>query len=346
MEFTAGMIAGYVSGRVEGDASSVVTTFSKIDEAVSGALTFLTDSRFTHYIYATPASVVLVDESIVFTQPVTTTVIRVANARAAIAQLLQLYEQMRARKTGIDATASIAATATLGADCYVGAYAVIGERCKIGRNCMIYPHAVLGDDVTLGDDCIVYPCAVVYYGCVLGNRVTLHAGSVIGADGFGFEPTAEGYTKIPQVGIVTIEDDVEIGANTCVDRSTMGSTYVRRGVKLDNLVQIAHNTDIGAHTVMSAQVGIAGSTTVGQWCVFAGQVGISGHITIGDKVMLGAKTGVPQSIKSGAQLIGVPPMPQYAYFKMLATLPHVADMYKQMRAMQREIDELKKALST
>ena len=193
----------------------------------------------------------------------------------------------------------------------------------------------------MGDNCIVYPNAVIYHGCHFGNRVTLHAGSVIGADGFGFAPGANGYDKIPQIGIVTIEDDVEIGANSCVDRSTMGSTYVRKGVKLDNLVQIAHNTDIGSNTVMSAQVGVAGSTKVGQWCMFGGQVGIAGHITIGDKVILGAQSGAPGSIESNQTLIGTPPQPQMAFFRQVALERRLPEMMKQLAQLQKEINELK-----
>ena len=188
----------------------------------------------------------------------------------------------------------------------------------VGDNCQIYPHAVIGDNVKMGDNCLIYPNTTIYQGCKLGNNVTLHAGSVIGSDGFGFAPNAEGYDKIPQIGIVTIEDNVEIGANTCVDRSTMGSTVIRKGVKLDNLVQIAHNVEIGENTVMSAQVGIAGSTKVGSWCMFGGQVGLAGHITIGDRTLLGAQSGVPGNLKGNEELIGTPPMPLRQYFKSQA----------------------------
>ena len=208
-------------------------------------------------------------------------------------------------------------------------------------NCQIYPHVTICDNVHVGEECLFYPNVTVYHDCKIGNRVVLHAGTVIGADGFGFAPSANGYDKIPQIGIVTIEDDVEIGANTCVDRSTMGSTYIRKGVKLDNLVQIAHNTDIGENTVMSAQVGVAGSTKVGQWCMFGGQVGIAGHITIGNKVMLGAQSGVPSSLKDDQTLIGTPPMPQFPYFKSQAIFQKLPEMYKQLHKLQQEIEELK-----
>ncbi|MBR5690111.1 MAG: UDP-3-O-(3-hydroxymyristoyl)glucosamine N-acyltransferase, partial [Prevotella sp.] len=295
MEFTAQQIAQMIGGRVEGDENARVNSFAKIEEGRAGAISFLANEKYTNFIYDTQSSVVLIDENLTLEREVKTTLIRVKNAYDAVARLLQAYESMKPTKKGIDSLAFIAASATVGEDCYVGAFAYIGEGAKIGKNCQIYPHAVVGENVSVGDDCIIYPNAVVYHDCRIGSRVTLHAGSVVGADGFGFAPTSEGYDKIPQIGIVTIEDDVEIGANSCIDRSTMGSTYVRKGVKIDNLVQIAHNTDIGANTVMSAQVGVAGSTKIGEWCMFGGQVGIAGHITIGNRVNLGAQSGAPSS---------------------------------------------------
>ena len=342
MEFTAKQIAEYVGGQVEGSADITVNTFSKIEEGKKGALSFLSNPKYTHYLYETQSSVVLVNADLQLERPVSATLIRVPNAYESVAKLLQLYDSMKPRKSGTDPLAFVSPSAKIGEGCYVGAFAFIGEGAEIGTGCQIYPHAYIGDGVKLGNDCIVYPNAVVYYGCRIGNRVTLHAGSVVGADGFGFAPGAQGYDKIPQIGIVTIEDDVEIGANTCIDRSTMGSTYVRKGVKLDNLVQIAHNTDIGSNTVMSAQVGVAGSTKIGQWCMFGGQVGIAGHITIGDKVMLGAQSGAPGSIKSNQTLIGTPPQPQHSFFRQVALMRRLPDMYKQMEAMQKEINELKK----
>ena len=276
-------------------------------------------------------------------KPSPATLIRVDNAYECVAKLLQIYEAAKPRKSGIDPLASISPKATIGKDVYVGAFAVIGDNAVIGDGCQIYPHAVIGDGVKVGEQCLIYPNVTIYHGCVLGNRVTLHAGSVVGSDGFGFAPSANGYDKIPQIGIVTIEDDVEIGANTCIDRSTMGSTYVRKGVKLDNLVQIAHNTDIGENTVMSAQVGIAGSTKVGQWCMFGGQVGIAGHITIGNKVFLGAQSGVPSSLGDNQTLIGTPPMEKLPYFKSQAIFQKLPDLYKQIMRLQKEVDELKKS---
>lgn len=341
MEFTAQQIAQFVEGRVEGDPNAAVNTFAKIEEGRPGAISFLSNPKYTHYIYETESSIVLVDETVQLEHPVKATLIRVKNAYECVAKLLQMYAAAQPKKTGIDSLAFIHPSAKIGENCYIGAFAYIGEGAVVGDGCQIYPHVVIGDKASLGDDCLIYPNVSIYHHCKLGNRVTIHSGSVIGADGFGFAPTPHGYDKIPQIGIVTIEDDVEIGANTCVDRSTMGSTYVRKGVKLDNLVQIAHNTDIGENTVMSAQVGIAGSAKVGQWCMFGGQVGIAGHITIGNQVNLGAQAGVPSSVKDGQTLIGSPAMNTRGFFRSQAIYQRLPELYKQINQMQKELDELK-----
>lgn len=341
MEFTAEQIASVIGGKIEGDKDAKVRTFAKIEEGVEGAISFLSNPKYTHYIYDTKSSVVIVNEDVELEGTVAPTLIRVKNAYESIAQLLQIYEASKPKKTGVSPQAYISPTAKLGKDCYVGPFACIGEGTVIGDGCQIYPHAVIGDNVKMGNGCILYPNTTVYQGCKIGNNVTLHAGSVIGADGFGFAPNADGYDKIPQIGIVTIEDNVEIGANTCVDRSTMGSTVIRKGVKLDNLVQVAHNVEIGENTVMSAQVGIAGSTKVGSWCMFGGQVGLAGHITIGDKTFLGAQSGVPGSLKGGEELIGTPPMNPRNYFKSQAIFRRLPDMYKELEALKKTIEELK-----
>ena len=345
MEFSAKQIAELVGGTVEGNSEATVNTFCKIEDGHAGAISFLSNPKYTHYLYETKSSIVLVNADLQLERPVAATLIRVANAYESVAKLLQLYESMKPKKSGIDPLAFVSPTAKLGTGCYVGAFAYIGEGAEIGDGCQIYPHTYIGDGVKLGTNCIVYPQASIYYGCRIGNNVIMHSGSVVGADGFGFAPNANGYDKIPQIGIVTIEDNVEIGANTCIDRSTMGSTFVRKGVKLDNLVQIAHNTDIGANTVMSSQVGVAGSTKVGEWCMFGGQVGISGHITIGDKVFLGAQSGVPSSLESNQKLIGTPPQNQVSFFKQVALMRRLPDMQKTILQLQKEIDELKKNLS-
>ena len=344
MEFSAKQIAQFIQGRVDGDENKTIHTFAKIEDGKEGAISFLANPKYTHYLYETASSIVLVDEDILLEKPVKATLIRVKNARDCVAKLLQLYESMKPKRQGIDSLAFVSPKATIGKDVYIGAFAYVGDDVTVGDGCQIYPHATIMEGVEMGKNCIIYPNASIYQGCKLGERVILHSGAVVGADGFGFAPNAEtnSYDKIPQIGIVTLEDDVEIGANTCVDRSTMGSTYVRKGVKLDNLVQIAHNTDIGENTVMSAQVGIAGSTKVGQWCMFGGQVGIAGHIEIGDKVFLGAQSGVPGSLKANQQLIGTPPMEQRSYFKSQAIFRRLPEMYKQLSDLQKEIDQLKK----
>lgn len=341
MEFTAKQIAEFIQGRVEGDENATVHTFAKIEEGKPGAISFLSNSKYTHYIYETEASIVLVDESLKLEKEVKSTLIRVKSAYEAVARLLQLYESMKPKKKGIDSLAFIDSTAKIGEDCYIGPFVAIGPNVTVGNGCVLHPHVTIGEGAVIGDDTEIYSNAVVYHGCKIGKRCVLHAGCVIGADGFGFAPSENGYDKIPQIGIVTIEDDVEIGANTCVDRSTMGSTFIRKGVKLDNLVQIAHNTDIGANTVMSSQVGVAGSTKVGEWCMFGGQVGVSGHITIGNKVMLGAQSGVPGSIKDNQQLIGTPPMEMKPYFRSQAIFRRLPDMYKELNELRKEVDELK-----
>lgn len=343
MEFTAKQIAEFVQGRVEGNENTAVHTFAKIEEGIPGAISFLSNPKYTHYLYDTKSDIVLINEDLVLEKPVTPTLIRVNNAYEAVAKLLQLYESIKPKKSGIDPLAYISKSAKIGKECYIGAFAYIGENAEIGDGCAIYPHAYIGDGVKMGENCTINPNTTIYQGCKLGNNIIIHAGSVIGADGFGFAPNAEGYDKIPQIGIVIIEDNVEIGANTCIDRSTMGATILHKGVKIDNLVQIAHNNEIGENTVMSAQVGIAGSTKVGSWCMFGGQVGIAGHITIGDKVFLGAQSGVPSSLKSNQSLIGTPPMEPTPYFKSQAIFRRLPDMYKQINELKKEIEKLKES---
>ena len=340
MEFTAEQIANVIGGRVEGNKDAKVHTFAKIEEGTEGAISFLSNPKYTHYLYNTKSSIVIVNEDVELEKDVDATLIRVPNAYESIAKLLQIYEASKHKKTGVAPQAYIAPSAKLGNNCYVGPFAYVGEGAEIGDGCQIYPHAVVGDNVKVGSNCIFYPNTTIYQGCKIGNNVTIHAGSVIGADGFGFAPGANGYDKIPQIGIVVIEDNVEIGANTCVDRSTMGATVIHKGVKLDNLVQVAHNVEIGENTVMSAQVGVAGSTKVGSWCMFGGQVGLAGHITIGDKTFLGAQSGVPGSLKGGEELIGTPPMNPRQYFKSQAIFRRLPDMYKDLNDAKKKIEEL------
>lgn len=342
MEFSARQIADFIQGKVEGDENATVHTFAKIEEGTPGAISFLSNPKYTHYIYTTESSIVLVNEDLELNQPVKATLIRVKNAYECVAKLLQLYQSAQPKKKGIHPQAFVSPTAKVGNDCYIGAFAYIGDNVQIGDNTQIYPHTVVEDGVNMGNGCLIYPNVTIYKDCRIGNNVTIHAGSVIGADGFGFAPNTEGYDKIPQIGIVILEDDVEIGANTCVDRSTMGATIVHKGVKLDNLVQIAHNVEVGENTVMSAQAGVAGSTKIGKWCMFGGQVGLAGHITIGDKTFLGAQSGVPSSLKGNETLIGTPPTSPQAYFKSIALTRKLPDIYKQLDELQKQVDELKK----
>ena len=325
MEFTAKQIADMIGGRVEGDEQAKINTFAKIEEGKKGAISFLSNPKYTSYIYETESSVVLINEDVELAQPVSCTLIRVKNAYESVAKLLQLYASMMPKKTGIDPLAFVSKSA------------------KIGENVYIAPFAYIGDNVTIGDGSRIFPHVTIYEGCKIGKNVTIHAGSVIGADGFGFAPNQEGYDKIPQIGIVVIEDDVEIGANTCVDRSTMGQTIIHKGVKLDNLIQVAHNCEIGENTVMSAQVGMAGSTKIGAWCMVGGQAGFSGHIKIADKTFVGAQSGVISNTKgNGEQLIGTPAIDPKLFFKAAAVTKRLPDMYKELGMLRKEIEELKK----
>lgn len=343
MEFTAKQIAELINGTIEGDENASVSTFAKIEEGRKGAISFLSNPKYTHYIYDTDSSVVIINKDLELENEVKATLIRVDNAYECVAKLLQMYESMKPQKTGIDSLAFISPKATIGKNCYIGAFAFIGDGVVIGDNTQIFPNTYIGDKVTIGNGCIINPNVTIYQGCIINNRVTIHSGTVIGADGFGFAPSENGYDKIPQIGIVTIEDDVEIGANTCIDRSTMGSTYIRKGAKLDNLIQIAHNAEVGKNTVMAAQCGIAGSTKVGDWCMFGGQVGIAGHLHITDHTTVGAQAGITGSIKKeGQTIIGSPAIDAKTYMKSYAVYRRLTDMYMQINKMQKEIEELKR----
>jgi UDP-3-O-[3-hydroxymyristoyl] glucosamine N-acyltransferase len=342
MEFTAKQIAEFVHGRVEGNQQASVNAFAKIEEGHEGAISFISNPKYLHFIYQTKSTIILLNEDVKLEQPVTATLIRVKNAYESVAHLLQLYESMKPRKKGIDPLAFISPSATIGEDVYVGAFAYVGDNAVIGNGTQIYPHVVVGEGAKIGNHCLLYPNVSIYHDCRLGNNVTIHSGSVIGADGFGFAPSEEGYEKIPQIGIVMIEDNVEIGANTCIDRSTMGQTTIHKGVKLDNLIQIAHNCEVGENTVMSAQVGLAGSTKVGRWCMFGGQAGLGGHITVGDRTQLGGQTGVLSNIKGNVQLLGSPAIEAGNWFKSSVVFRKLPEMYKQLNELQKELNELKK----
>lgn len=345
MEFSAKQIAAYLKGEIVGDENATVHTFAKIEEGVPGSISFLSNPKYTSYIYDTASSIVLVNNTFEPEHEVKATLIKVDNAYESLAQLLTLYEASKPKKFGIDPLAFVASTAKVGQNVYIGAFAYIGENVEIGDNTQIYPHSFVGDNVKVGNDSLLYSNVNIYHDCRIGNGCILHSGSVIGADGFGFAPSKSGYDKIPQIGIVDIEDNVEIGANTCVDRATMGHTIVHSGTKLDNLIQIAHNDEIGSNTVMAAQCGIAGSTKIGSWCMFGGQVGVAGHIHIGDKVYCGAQAGIGSNVKSGQVIIGSPAYDAKGWMKSSAVFKRLPDMYAELNAMRKEINELKEKLN-
>ena len=345
MEFTAKQIAAYVGGEIVGDENATVRTFAKIEEGISGSLSFLSNPKYTSYIYETRSSIVLVNSDFVPEAPIKATLIKTSNAYESLAKLMSLYESVKPRKKGVSPMASVAASAIVGQNVYVGPFVYIGERVVIGDNTIIEANTSVGDGATIGGDCILYSNVTVYHGCKVGNRCILHAGSVVGSDGFGFAPGADGYDKIPQIGVAVLEDDVELGANTCIDRATMGATVVKRGVKLDNMVQVAHNVVIDEHTVMAAQSGIAGSTKVGRWCMVGGQAGISGHIKIGDQVKVGGHSGVSNNVQDGKVVMGYPAFEHAQFARASVIFKKLPEMYREMDALKKEIELLKQQLA-
>ena len=332
-------IADYLKGTVEGDGALKVSELSKIEEGRPGTLTFLSNPKYTQYIYTTQASACLVNKDFVAEQSLTTTLIRVDNAYECLAKLLTLVDSFKPKKQGISAKSDIHETAKLGENVYVGAFVVIGANVVIGNNVKIYANTVIDDNVVVGDDSVIYAGVKIYEGCRIGKRCVLHAGVVVGSDGFGHAPDAEGrYHKIPQIGNVVIEDDVELGANTTVDRATMGSTIIRRGVKIDNLVQVGHNVEIGEDTVIAAQSGIAGSTKIGKHCMFGGQVGVAGHITIADGSIFGGKSGVTSTIKEPNKVWqGYPVMPIMGFRKLNVLQKQLPDLAHKIYDLEKKI---------
>ena len=341
MKFTAKEIASFVNGEIVGNENVEVFTFAKIEEGVPGAMSFLANPKYTEYIYTTLSSIVLVNRDFEPKGEISATLIKVDNAYESLAKLMMMYEAGKPKKQGISSLASIAASAKIGENCYIAPFVVIGEGCEIGDNCHILDGTSIGDGAKVGNNCLLYAHVTVYHDCRIGNDCILHSGCVIGADGFGFAPTATGYNKIPQTGIVIIEDNVEIGANTCVDRATMGATVIHSGVKLDNLIQIAHNDEVGSHTVMASQVAVAGTTKIGEWCVFGGQAGISGHSTIGDHTTIGPKCGTLGNIKSGLKLMGSPAMDAKDFMRVSAYIRRLPDLDKKIKELTKELEALK-----
>lgn len=343
MKFTASAIAAFLKGNVEGNPDVEVNNISRIEEGKPGTLAFLANPKYEKYIYETAASIVLVNKDFKPERLVSATLIRVENAYEAFASLLDMYQQAKPQKKGISEKAGINPSAVLGENLYIGDFAVVEQNARIGNNVKIYPQVYVGDGVEIGEGSVIYSGVKIYEGCKVGKNCTIHSGSVIGADGFGFAPQEDSnYRKVPQIGIVILEDNVEIGANTCIDRATMGATIVRKGVKLDNLIQIAHNVEVGQNTVMAAQTGIAGSTKIGKDCMFGGQVGIVGHISIADGVKIAAQSGIIKDVtKEGEVLQGSSAIPFKDYWKSYLIFTKLPELRQQVIQMERSLKELR-----
>lgn len=343
MEFSAIQIATFLSGTVEGDPEVKVYNVAKIEEGAPGMLSFLANPKYSQYLYTTQSSIVLINNDFELQDKVSATLIRVPDAYAAFAQLLGLYQQFMQSKSGVSSLSFISKDATYGEDVYIGEFAFIGERAKIGNRVKIYPQVYIGDDVVIGDNTIIYAGAKLYAQTVVGKSCILHSGCVIGADGFGFAPQEDGsYNKIPQIGNVVLGDNVEIGANTCVDCATMGSTRIKDGVKLDNLIQIAHNVEVGTNTAIAAQTGVSGSTKIGKNCVIAGQVGMVGHIHIADKTKIGAQSGILGSVKKeGEELMGSPAIKLRDYLKMSVYTKNIEKLVKRVEELEKKLNDNK-----
>lgn len=340
MKFTANELAKLTNGTVVGNGDIAVWDIAKIEEGREGALSFLANPKYTHFIYTTKSSIVLVKRDFEPEHPVEATLIKVDDPYATIAELLRMVSAMLTpSKCGVEQPSFIAEGVEIAADCYVGAFAYIGAGAVIGKGVKIYPHAYIGDGCRIGDNTIVYSGVKIYHGCKIGNNCILHAGAVIGADGFGFAPVGDHYEKIPQIGNVEIADDVEIGANTTVDRATMGSTRIGKGVKLDNLIQIAHNCKIGESTVMASQAGVAGSASVGCHCMIGGQVGIAGHISVGDRVEIAAQSGIHKSVDSGKRLFGSPAVDFMDYVRTTSNIKDIPRIERRLREVERQLRE-------
>jgi UDP-3-O-[3-hydroxymyristoyl] glucosamine N-acyltransferase len=343
MQFTAAQIALLINGKIEGDANTTVTSFGKIEEATQGQISFLANPKYEEYIYRTQASIIIINDSLELKTSIPSTLIRVPDAYSAFANLLSKYQDMMKQQlTGIQQPSYIAATAKLGEQVFVGAFTYISDNVIIGNNVKLYPGVYLGDNVHIGDNCILYPGVKIYFDCVLQKNITIHAGTVIGGDGFGFAPQTDGsYKKIPQIGNVVIEDFVEIGSNATIDRATMGSTIIKSGAKLDNLIQIAHNVEIGSDSVIAAQAGISGSTKLGNQVMIGGQAGIVGHITIADGSKINAQSGVSKSIKTPNTFVtGSPAYDYTAALRSQALSRNLPDLEKRVKELEKLIQQL------
>ena len=348
MEFTAQQIADFLGGEIQGNPTIKVSDFSKIEEGKPGTLSFLSNPKYSQYIYDSQASIILVNKDFEPEREIQSTLIKVDDAYQSLARLLSLVDQTKPRKTGISALAYISDTAVVGENAYIAPFVYIGEQVTIGNNVSLHAHSCVEDGAKLGDHVTLFSGVKVYYNCVIGNNCTLHSGSIIGSDGFGFAPSEDGsYKKIPQMGNVILEDNIEIGANSVVDRATLGSTIIRKGVKIDNLVQIAHNCEVGTNTVIAAQTGISGSTKLGKQCILAGQVGIAGHLHIADGTIFGAQTGVPNNVKKPNQTLqGYPAIPVMTFHRASVVYKNLPDLQKTVYALEKKIQELENRISS
>ena len=342
MEFSANQIADLLNGEIVGNSEAIVNKLAKIEEGETQSLSFLANLAYEEHLYTTNASIVIVNKDFTPAKPLkeTCTLIKVDNAYECFAQLLDTYNQFKHNKSGIEDLAFIAENATVGENVYVAGFAYIGENAKIGNNVKIYPHAYIGDNVTVGENTTIFSGVKIYHDCEIGANCTFHAGTVIGSDGFGFAPNSENeYNKVAQIGNVIIEDHVEMGANCAIDRATMGSTIIKKGVKLDNLVHVAHNVVIGNNSVVAGQTGIAGSTKIGESCMFGGQVGITGHITLGNNVKVAAQSGVSKSVKENTNLQGSPAMDLKEFYKAYAGFKNLPDILKRLNELERKVQD-------
>jgi len=342
MQFSAAQIALIINGKIEGDPKVSVSSFGKIEQANADQLAFLANPKYEEYLYTTGASIIIVNETLELKRPVSATVIRVPDAYSAFATLLSRYQEMMTQlMRGVQQPCYIAKTATCGENVFIGAFAYLGEQVKLGNDTKVFPHSFIGDNVTIGNNTIIHPGVKIYKDCIIGDRVVVHAGAVIGSDGFGFAPQADGsFKKVPQIGNVVVENDVEIGANTTIDRATIGSTIIRAGAKLDNLIQIAHNVEIGNDTVIAAQAGVSGSTKIGKGAMIGGQAGIVGHLLIGDGAKINAQSGVTKSIEAGKAVTGSPAHDYTAALRSQAlsrSLPELEKRVKELEALVRQL---------
>lgn len=343
MQFTAEQIATLLNGTIEGNPDVYVSQLAKIEEGSSETLSFLSNPKYEHFLYTTKSAVVIVNQDLVLQKAVSCTLIRVQDAYSAFSELLKIYHSLRNERSGRDEQVYVHDTAQIGEGGYIGAFAYIGRDVQIGNNVKIYPRVYIGDNVHIGDDCILFPGVTVYYDCVIGSNVILHAGTVIGSDGFGFAPQPDGtYDKVPQIGNVVIEDNVEVGSNTVIDRATMGSTIIRKGVKLDNLIQIAHNVEVGEHTVIAAQTGVSGSTKVGSRVILGGQVGLVGHISIADGTQVQAQSGINKSIKEENMKWGGSPFAPYtSHLRSQVVYAKLPSLEKRITELEQKLKEKK-----